>query len=178
MLIFLTACGGDKEKSSEEETKEPEMVKVVIPSIYFDGVPDEQIIAEAEELGIEETSIGEDKRDVTYVMTKEKQEELVQGLEENLKEFFNYVLKTLSSFQAIDYDEGFEEITVSVNKENYLQDGNVEAFGTLGILQRTRYYHYFKGKSEEDIYIRLVVKDEETDEIIEEIIYPDDIEGE
>ncbi len=176
LVVFLAACGTKEEKGSTEESKEPEMVEVTIPSIFFDGVPDEQIIAEAEKLGISETTVGEEKRNVTYVMTKEKQDELLEGLEENLDDFFEYLLKTLSSFKGIDHNKQYDDFTVTVNKEDYLKDGNVEGYGALGILQRARYYHYFKGTSEEDIKITLTVKDEETEEVIEKVVYPDDVE--
>lgn len=193
IVALLTACSSsessnesDKENSAatdQEQTNEGVEVdkgllnvEVTLPASMFEGEDVDASIAEVEKEGVKATK--NEDGSVTYKMSKSKHKEMMQELEtgiiesvEDMKNNTDFV-----SIQEITYNNSFSEFTMVVDKEAY--ENSMDAFAIFGLGLSGMYYQLFNGAGEDDYRVKIMVKDQATDEVFEEVVYPDDLEEE
>ncbi|MEK4523652.1 hypothetical protein NSQ95_01465 [Psychrobacillus sp. FSL W7-1457] len=176
-VLFLSACNNEtdkKEGKSKDEKSKDEMVQVTIPFRFYDGVSEEQVLEQADKLGISKTTINKEDRLVEYEMTRGTQEEISADLKSNLKSFVEEIEanEDISSIKGIEYNKEYNDYTATVNREIYEADGNAQGYALLGLLLRTLYYHYFNGEDYETYEVKIDVKDEDTNKVFDTVDFP------
>lgn len=176
-VLFLSACSNEtdkKEGKSKDEKSKDEMVQVTIPFRFYDGVSEEQVLEQADKLGISKTTINKEDRLVEYEMTRGTQEEISADLKSNLKSFVEEIEanEDISSIKGIEYNKEYNDYTATVNREIYEADGNAQGYALLGLLLRTLYYHYFNGEDYETYEVKIDVKDEDTNKVFDTVDFP------
>lgn len=176
-VLFLSACSNEtdkKEGKSKDEKSKDEMVQVTIPFRFYDGVSEEQVLEQADKLGISKTTINKEDRLVEYEMTRGTQMEISADLKSNLKSFVEEIEanEDISSIKDIEYNKEYNDYTATVNRELYEADGNAQGYALLGLLLRTLYYHYFNGEDYETYEVKIDVKDEDTNKVFDTVDFP------
>ena len=179
LAMFLTACSNDESSkkenvSKDEKVAKDEVVQVTIPFRFYDGVSEEQVLQQAEKLGISKTTINKEERLVEYEMTGETQGEISEDLRNNLKTFVEEIEanEDIDSIKKIEYNEEYNEYTATVNRELYEADGKAQGYALLGLLLRSLYYHYFDGEDYKTYEVKMDVKDEKNDKVFDTVDYP------
>ena len=178
-VLFLSACSNEtdkKEGKSKDEKSKDEMVQVTIPFRFYDGVSEEQVLEQADKLGISKTTINKEDRLVEYEMTRGTQEEISADLKSNLKSFVDEIEanEDINSIKGIEYNKEYNDYTATVNRELYEADGNAQGYALLGLLLRTLYYHYFNGEDYETYEVKIDVKDEDTNKVFDTVDFTED----
>jgi len=179
LLLSLTACGGNnsgtnqgqEEKSGVEVDKGLLDVSISLPASMFEGQSSEEVIAGAKEKGI--TASVNDDGSYTYVMSKVKHNEMMSEMREQLKTSFAEMTtdETYAEIiKEIKHNDNFTDITIIVDKakyENNLFAGmSTFACGLSGMMFNT-----FNGTKDPKITVN--VKDADSGEIINSVVYPD-----
>lgn len=189
--ILLVACGQDKESESgkksdnadtAEETKNGSFkvdkgllnVEVTIPASLFEGQEIDSAITEAKKEGIKEV-IKNDDGSVTYKMSKSVHKEIMKKMEKDILETIEEIKtsKDFASIKDVSYNKSFTEFTLTVNKEQF--ENSFDAMASMGLALPGMYYQLFSGVDSEKFKVTVIFKDESNGEIINTIVYPDDL---
>lgn len=196
VMITITACGDsnneDKSKddsqvseSDRDNEKKNESVEVdkglvnvtlTIPASMFEGQDVNQKAEEMKEEGIKEVTVNDDGS-VILEMSKDKHKELVKEMKKMLVENFDEI-KSSEEFQSIKdvkYDDDFKEITLEVDKVKYEQ--SFDGMAVWGMLITTGMYHIYDGVPADDVSFKINIKDADTGEVFNTVIYPDDLDN-
>jgi len=201
LLILLTACSSTeqtqttqnenepvkkeenqaKEEQGQEEEKPIEVdkglmnVEVTLPASLFQGEELDRVIAEAKAADIGEVSENSDGS-ITYTMSKAKHEEMMMQMENDLIRSIEEMKDNadLVSVQDITHNQSFSEFTLIVDKEAY--NNGFDGFAALGLGISGMFYGILNGVDPDENKITIFVVDEATQEVFEEMIYPDDLE--
>lgn len=193
--IVLVACSQDQEKDSSkkkesaenasEETSQDESFKVdkgllnvdvTIPASFFEGQDIDSAIAEAKKEGIKE-AVKNDDGSVTYKMTKSKHKEMIKELETGILETVEEIKTSTdnpTSIKDVTYNKSFSEFTLMVNKEEF--ENSFDAMASFGLAITGMYYQLFSGVDPEKFKVTVIFKDESNGEVINTIVYPDDLD--
>ncbi|MDQ0268238.1 hypothetical protein [Cytobacillus purgationiresistens] len=194
LAVFLTACSSDEatngekkeepkvaEAKAEEEEKGVEVdkglldVEVTLPASMIEDEEIDSAISEAKEDGISDVIKNEDGS-ITYKMTKAQHKETMKEMETNLTEAI-HELKTSDDYTSIKdvaHNKDFSEFTMEVEKETY--ENGFDSLATFGLGFAGMYYQIFDGAQPDNFKVKIFVKDEATQEIFDEIVYPDDLQ--
>ena len=189
--ILLVACGQDKESESgkksnnadtTEETKDGSFkvdkgllnVEVTIPASLLEGQEIDSAITEAKKEGIKEV-IKNDDGSVTYKMSKSVHKEMMKEMEKDILETIEEIKtsKDFASIKDVSYNKSFTEFTLTVNKEQF--ENSFDAMASMGLALSGMYYQLFSGVDSEKFKVTVIFKDESNGEIINTIVYPDDL---
>lgn len=197
MILFLfsvmAACGNEdaaedqnKDKSEENATEEKSdenieidkgllNVEVTLPASMFEGQDIDQVIAEAEAEGVKDVTQNDDGS-LTYKMSKAKHKEMLQELKTSIEESTNEMKngEDYPSIKDVTYNKSFTEFTLVVNRGDF--ENSMDGFATFGLGISGMYYQMFEGVDQEDYKVTIAIKDEETNEVFDTIVYPDDLE--
>lgn len=185
-LLSCAACGAPKEDKTPaaddvnkaDETKEltvektPATVDVTIPASFFEDQDEESILAEAEEEGYLDCRINSDGS-VTYTMTKEKHDEMLNELRNTLDEEINSLVEgedSIASFTAIKHNDNMSKFDVYVDPAEYSPWDSL--FG-LVFYYSGAFYQMFDGVAENDVDVIVNFIDSETDEVLDTMSYKD-----
>ncbi|AYA76002.1 hypothetical protein DOE78_11445 [Bacillus sp. Y1] len=151
-------------------------VEVTLPASMFEGEDVDATIAEVEKEGVEATK--NEDGSVTYKMSKSKHKEMLKELETGIIESIEDMKNNedFVSIQEITYNKSFSEFTMVVDKTIY--ENSMDSFVIFGLGLSGMYYQLFNGAGEEDFRVKIMVKDQATDEVFEEVVYPDALEEE
>lgn len=100
-------------------------------------------------------------------MMKELEEGIIKSVEE---------IKTSEDFTSIkdvSYNKTFSEFTLSVNKEEF--ENSLDTIASFGLAITGMYYQLFNGVDPEKYKVTVIFKDESNGEVINTIVYPDDL---
>lgn len=194
--FLLVACSQDKESDSgkktdnsentaEETSKEESLkvdkgllnVEVTIPASFYEGQDIDKAITEAKKEGIKE-AIKNDDGSVTYKMSKSVHKKMMKELEESVLETVEEI-KTSDDFTSIKdvtYNKSFTEFTLTVNKEEF--ESSFDAMASMGLAIVGMYYQLFGGTDPEKFKVTVIFKDESNGEVINTVVYPDDLNEE
>ncbi|NYE06219.1 hypothetical protein F4694_002999 [Bacillus niacini] len=189
LLVFLAACSSNETTSKEEnETKKEEKkkeqgvevdkgllnVELTIPASMFEGENVDTVISEAKAEGIDVTKNedGSLKYKISKSQHKKMMEEMEKGIKESLEEMVNG--EEFVSLQEITYNDSFSEFTVLVDKAAY--ENSFDGFALLGLGISGMMYQYYNGTNADDVKVKVITKDQETQEVIGEVVYPDALE--
>ncbi|WP_391558238.1 hypothetical protein [Robertmurraya sp.] len=168
----------DQEQSNEsvEVDKGLLNVEVNLPASMFEGEDVDASIAEVEKEGVKATK--NEDGSVTYKMSKSKHKEMMKELETGIIESIEDMKNNedFVSIQEITYNKAFSEFTMVVDQATY--ENSMDSFAIFGLGLSGMYYQLFNGAGEEDYRVKIIVKDKTTDEVMEEVIYPDSLQDE
>lgn len=188
LMTFLSACSAneDSEKqSNEQEKKSTEegvnvdkgllTVEATLPASMFEGEDIDTVISEAKADGVSEVTKNADGS-VTYKMSKAKHKELMNEIGASITESIDEMKngEDFVSIKDVSYNKSFSEFTLLVDKEAY--DNSFDGFAVFGLGLSGAMYQLFNGADPDDYKVTILVKDEITEEIFSEVIYPDDLE--
>lgn len=171
--------GADKQNPAEEKPIEVDKgllnVEVTLPASLFQGEDLDRIIAEAEEAGVGEVSKNSDGS-ITYKMSKSQHKEMMMQMEKDLISSIEEMKNNsdLVSIQDITHNPSFSEFTLVVNKEAY--ENSFDGFAAFGLGISGMFYGILNGVEPDKNKITIFIKDEATQEVFEEMVYPDDLE--
>ena len=190
--ILLVACGQDKESESgkksdnadraAEETKDESFkvdkgllnVEVTIPASLFEDQEIDSVITEVKKERIKEV-IKNDDGSVTYKMSKSVHKEMMKEMEKDILETIEEIKtsKDFASIKDVSYNKSFTEFTLTVNKEQF--ENSFDAMASMGLALTGMYYQLFSGVDSEKFKVTVIFKDESNGEVINTIVYPDDL---
>ena len=187
--IILSACNDDSEKDNGEKkdvtenaTEEGALkvdkgllnVEVTIPGSFFEGQDIETVISEAKKDGIKEV-IKNDDGSLTYKMSKTEHKKLMKELEAGMLETVEEIKNSgdFSSIKDVTYNQSFSEFTLKVNREEF--ENSLDTMASLGLAITGLYYQLFSGVDPEQYKVTVIFKNEANDEVINTIVYPDDL---
>lgn len=192
-FTLLTGCSSSDtsnaaDKDNTEETDQEQTnesvevdkgllnVEVTLPASMFEGEDVDASIAEVEKEGVKATK--NEDGSVTYKMSKSKHKEMMKELETGIIESIEDMKNNedFVSIQDISYNKSFSEFTMVVDKATY--ENSMDSFAIFGLGLSGMYYQLFNGADEDDYRVKIIVKDKTTDEVMEEVIYPDSLQEE
>jgi hypothetical protein len=188
MLVILVSCANaekDKNVTNEEQKEEKTVdvdkglmnVEITLPASMFEGQDIDTVIADAKKGGVKEVTKNEDGS-LTYKMSKAKHNEMMKELETSIVDSVEE-MKTSGdypSIKEITYNKSFTEFTVEVDKNAY--ENSMDGFATLGLGISGMMYQQYKGVDPNNNKVKIVVKDQATQEVIGDAVYPDDFDDE
>ncbi|MCA1029198.1 hypothetical protein LCM23_24605 [Cytobacillus kochii] len=188
LVIFLVACSNESaegEKSTDQKQEEKEgavnvdkgllNVELTLPASFFEGEDIDTVIAEAKKERVSEVTKNEDGS-LTYKMPKSEHKKMMAEMGtsitdsiEEMKSSEDYV-----SIKDVTHNKSFTEFTLLVDKESY--ENSMDGFAIFGLGLQGSMYQMFNGANPEDYKVTVSVKDEATEEVFDEVIYPDALE--
>lgn len=187
-MFLLVSCSADKEKekntTDNKQTEEQNIdvdkgllnVEITLPASMFEGEDINSVITEAEKEGIKVTK--NDDGSLTYKMSKAKHKEMMKEIEVTLKESIQEMKESedYTSIQDITHNKSFSEFILVVDKEKYEDSMDSFAIFSLGITGMM--YQLYSGVDQDDYQVKIFTKDQATQEVLDETVYPDDLEAE
>ncbi|MGG3891757.1 hypothetical protein [Metabacillus fastidiosus] len=186
LLMIFSACSNntnEDEKSGKQEKEETVDVKkgllnveITLPASMFEDQDIDTVIADAKKEGVTEVTKNEDGS-LTYKMTKAKHKEMMQELEKSILETIEETKnsKDYVSIKDITHNDSFSEFTLVVDKAKY--ENSMDGFAALGLGMSGMMYQIYNG-SDPDTKVKIFIKDEATQEVFDETVYPDALEQE
>lgn len=193
LSIFLAACsqnaekdGGEKEdvaavitdKTSDGEPLKVDKgllnVEVTIPASFLAGQDIDTVIAEAKNEGIKEV-IKNDDGSITYKMSKSEHKKMMKEMEEGIIKSVEEIKtgEDFTSIKDVSYNKSFSEFTLSVNQEEF--ENSLDSIASFGLAVTGMYYQLFNGVNPEKYKVTVIFKNESNGEVINTIVYPDDL---
>lgn len=195
--LILGACAGEETKSEsnekvEEETEEVENeavevdkklinVEITFPASFLELDDEEsdieEIKKEAKEKGIKDVKRNDDGS-ITYTMSKSTHRKLLNEMQEAVDESIEETMNSedFPSIKDIKIKNKYDHYEVIVDREGF--ENGFDGFGLLGVAFSSMYYQLFEGVNPEDYEVTMDLKDEETKEVYDTIIYPEAFEEE
>ncbi|WP_026562729.1 hypothetical protein [Bacillus sp. J37] len=197
LSLLLVACGNnDQEKNNagiaeesakqqEEQTEDESVdvkkgllnVEVTLPASMFEGEDIDTVIADAKKEGVKEVTKNEDGS-LTYKMSKAKHKEMMEELKTGILETIEETKNSEDyvSIKDITYNDSFSEFTLVVEKSAY--EDSMDGFAAFGLGISGMYYQLYNGVNPDEYKVTIFLKDEASQEVFDEIVYPDDLEEE
>ncbi|WP_175639291.1 hypothetical protein [Metabacillus schmidteae] len=196
MISLLAACGNNEQENTagkgeesgqqKEEQKDEGAVdvekgllnvEVTLPASMFEGEDIDTVIADAKKEGIKEVTKNEDGS-LTYKMSKAKHKEMMEELRKGILETVEETKNSEDyvSIKDVTYNDSFTEFTLLVNKSDY--ENSMDGFAAFGLGLSGMYYQLYNGVDPDKYKVTISLKDEATNEVFDEIVYPDDLEEE
>lgn len=193
LITLLAACSsneqsnnaseGNESQEAENEVKDGGInvdkgllnVELTLPASLFEGEDIDTVIANAEEKGINKVTKNEDGS-LTYKMSKAQHKELMFELEKSITESIEEMKndENLASIKDISYNKSFSDFTLVVDKNAF--ENSFDGFAILGLGLSGSMYQLYNGANPDNYNVTITVKDEVTQEVISEIVYPRDLE--
>ena len=177
--LLIVACATENSGNVTAAQDENSAVKdatitsrtVTFAPIYFQDVPQEEVIAQMEEMGCTDVQPAEDGS-YTVTMPIEVYNGLVDNLYEGSKEFLDTLAgsEDFPSVESVTYDESFSEVIINLNTTE-LSFG--EVFLTWGVGLNTTIYQQIAGQ---EVMTHVVVLDPEGNEV-QSGTFPNDFEA-
>ena len=180
LSIMLVACSSKDEESKNANNVDVDKglvnVEVTLPASLFEDTDMESLKKEAKEDGVKEVIINDDGS-VTYKMSKSQHKKMLKEMETTIVDSINDIEKDedFPSIKTIDYNKSFTKYTIEMDQEIH-KNGSMDGFAFLNLAIQSLYYQLFNGVSEEDYKVTIQLKNEETKEIFDTIVYPDDLQ--
>ncbi|WP_235879525.1 hypothetical protein [Robertmurraya siralis] len=191
IMLLVSACGSREAKQNESSEKTDNKtegnekievdknlldVEVTLPESFFKEQEQDiaQVIAEAESEGISVTKNSDGS--LTYKMSKAKHKEMMSELENETKTSIEEMKNSedFASIKDVEYNKSFSEITLVVIREKY--EGSFDGFAVLGVAISSMLYQMFDGVNPDDYKVTIFLKDADTGEVFDTIIYPEALE--
>jgi CYTH domain-containing protein len=187
VLLLLVSCSSvEKTDNSDEEGENTEdrqiemekgllEVELTIPSQFVEGKKIDQLIASAKENGMSDVVKNQDGS-LTYKMSKPQHNKMMKEFEMSLLDSIEEMKtsKEFSSIKKITHNKSFSEFILEVDKKTFENSFDIIAVFGLGI--SGMYYQLFHGADPDHYKVSIVIKDQLSQKVIEEVIYPDAFE--
>lgn len=167
LAVSLVACGS-------ENKGEDASIEITLPASFFEegDIDTEQI----KEQGVSEVNVNDDGS-VTYTMSKEKHAEILNEMENNIKDQIEEIKndETIASIKDIMYNQSFSELTVIADQEKF--ENSFDGFVVFALALSAIYYQIFNGEDPNNYKVSVVYKNADSGEIFNTVVYPDDLEN-
>jgi hypothetical protein len=132
----------------------------------------DKVIAEAKEDGVSDIIVNDDGS-LTYKMSKSVYKTMMKEIEANVLEYIEDIKdnEEYQSIKDITHNKAFSEFTLLVDQEAY--ENSFDGFVAFGLGITSMYYQLFAGVAQDDYKATVSLKNEETGEIFDTIVYPD-----
>lgn len=149
-------------------------VEITLPASMFESEDIDDVIAEAKEEGINEV-IKNNDGSITYKISKSHYKEMMTEIRVEISTSIEEMISSgdYVSIKDILYNDSFSEYIIVVNKGEF--ENSFDSFITLALGMQGMYYQMFDGVDEDDAKVTVIIKDADTDETINTIIYPDSL---
>lgn len=201
LALLLAACGNEETTTAKDETKESQTasettegeeeeseeggvnvdkglfsVEVTLPASFFEGEDVAETVANAEENGFGEATVNDDGS-VTYKMSKSKHKEMMAELATSVEETKTELVESgdFPSIKSVETNKDYTSFTINVDRAAY--ENSFDAFATMSVGVVGSYYQAFNGVKAEDMEVLIEVKDVDTGEVINSVIYPEALEN-
>ncbi|MBS4214846.1 hypothetical protein [Neobacillus rhizophilus] len=182
MLLFLVSCSAEKTDKQPKETEKPNSeavnvdkgllsVTITLPASMFEDQNVDEVVANAQKEGI--TATKNEDGSVTYKMSKSKHKEMMQEMKTTVIQTVNDAKsgKDFQSIKDITYKDDFSEFTLIVDKAAY--ENSFDGFAALGLGMSGMMYELFNGVKPEEYKVTINIKDQATQNVFDQIVYPD-----
>ncbi|WP_155590468.1 hypothetical protein [Lysinibacillus cavernae] len=168
--VVMTGCSQDQDKDNNNGGD----VEVKIPATFFEGQDIDSVISKAKNSGVKEV-IKNDDGSLTYKMSKTEHKEMMKGLKEGIIASVEEIKASeeFKSIKDVTYNKSFSEFTLSVNKKEF--ENSMDTMASFGLALTGMYYQLFNGVDEGNNKVTVIFKDESNGEVINTIVYPDDL---
>lgn len=149
-------------------------VEVTIPADFFEGEDIDTVIADAKDEGIQEV-IKNDDGSLTFRMSESQQKEILKDMEEEIIDFVEEIEtdEQLASIKDISYNSTYSEFTILVNPEELESTLDIDA--DVDLVLMGIFYQLFNGVDPAKNKVTVTYKNESNGEVIDTIVYPDDL---
>lgn len=163
----LVACGDEGAKEGE--------IEVTLPANYFEGMSEKDIenSSEAQNLDIQKIH---DDNSVTYVMTEERQQELLLDVEESIEESMRLMVETgdFPSIKEVKASDDYKTFDLTVDRAAF--EAGMDMLGAMNLYVGSSYLYGYQNEPNPSITMNYI--DSATNEVYETIVMPDDLEEE
>lgn len=157
MLVITVGCANN------------DLVKVKVDAFFFEGASEEEIVAEAKELGLSFYTINADGS-VTYEIEKQHYDEILANYKTNLQviiDEFTDGEEKIPSFNHIEVSDNLDKFTIIVNDYYTGMDSMMAMpFMVLGA-----YYQNFMGLSLKNIDVVIEFVHYDTKEVLDSLSF-------
>lgn len=153
-------------------------MEITIPAtlVKNDDADIDDLLDEAVNKGIKEV-IRNDDGSLTFKMSKSRYEKLMGEIREEIQETM-LDIKTDDDFvsiREIEADESFSQFTMKVDREAF--ENSLDGFAAIALAMQGMMYQVFDEVDEDELQVIIDIKDADTDDLIDTVIYPDDLES-
>ena len=130
-------------------------VEFTVPADFVEeGTTQADLDKEVEEYGFQSAVLNDDGT-VTYVMTKEQHQKMMDEMKVNLDQSLSEMIdpETFPTFQKITANDDYTEFTIQVSSSEI---GLTESMSVLGLYMLGGIYHAFNGTQPDDIIVKFV----------------------
>lgn len=162
----------NEEESGIEVDKGLLNVEMTLPAMFFEGDELEAIEKEMEEDRNAKVTKNDDGS-VTVKMSKQEHKQLINEMKEDVIQSIDEIVQDdeFSSINDIHYNKDFSEIDIIVDRQGF--EESFDAFALISVGFSTLFYQLVDGKDIEKDKVMMNIVDEATDEMFEEIVFPD-----
>lgn len=141
----------------------------------FEGESIDDVIAKAKEEGVGEATINDDGS-VTYKMSKSVHNKIMKEMEDGVLDYVKEIKESgdYVSIKDVTHNKSFSEFTLAVDQELY--ENSFDGFVSMGIGMMAMYYQLFDGVDPDNYKVTISIKNADTGDIFNTIIYPDALE--
>ncbi|WP_019241052.1 MULTISPECIES: hypothetical protein, partial [Bacillus] len=178
VIVLLTACSSDDKDEKAEKGDKLAVdkgllnVEITIPASFFEGQDLDTVIADAKKDGVSEVTKNDDGS-LTYKMSKSKHKELMKELKTNIQKTIDETKngEDFPSIKDIKANKSYSEFTLEVDQSAF--ENSMDGFATLTLAMSGMFYQLFDGVDSDDYKVTITLKDQATQKVFNEIVYPD-----
>lgn len=166
VMGFVVACGSSSSNH----------VEVTLPvSFVGEGIDIEMLEADAEEMGIEDVKLNDDGS-VTYKMTESAHEEWLSEITTEIETSLTEMVESgdFVSIKDITANNDYTEFTITVDQAAF--ENSFDGFAAFGIGISSSFYQLLDGKDPENYNVTINIVDEESGDVIDTTVFPDDLD--
>ncbi|WP_128660053.1 hypothetical protein [Paenibacillus sp. 598K] len=199
--IFIAGCGAGNDKANNAHTNDNDGAAVTsqngdaggavdglqieekdgdivlrLPAGMFEGQDLDQVIEQAKAEGVKD-AVKNDDGSLTYTMSKKHHKEMLTEMGQGIADYTKELVAegTFASVKAVDFAKDFSEFTLTVDQEAY--QGSMDAFAAMGLGIQGMMYKMMQGLPEAEQKVTVHLKDENSGDVFDSIVYPDAMQG-
>jgi len=172
MIVVFVCSGCSGNADGDNGSTKTDSVSITLSADLFEGMSKADIENAAEQNGFLDCTVNEDGS-VTYTMSKEKHEEMLQEMKTSMDETINELMTgadKVASFLSIDANEDYSKVDVYVDPTKYSE---WDSFYALTFYVSGAYYQSFAGVQADDIDVVVNFIDNETKKVLNTASYKD-----
>ena len=149
---------------------------MTLPAAFFEGEDMNEVVAKAKEEGYGEAKVNDDGS-VTYKMSKSKHKEMMAELATSVEETKTDLVESgdFPSIKSVETNKDYTNFSINVDRAAY--ENSFDFFATMSAGMVGSFYQAFNGVKAEDMEVLIEVKDADTGEVIDSVVYPEALEN-
>lgn len=147
------------------------MKQITLPAGFFQTEGEAIDTSELDEMYGEDAYVINPDGSMTITMTEQQHQELMAETSAEMEAFFVELLDgTFASVKAVEANDDYSQVTLTVDQEAYLSSLDVFASITIGTM--CMFYHMLNGDAMDDISVEIVLVDEASGTAFDTMVYP------